>query len=365
MVHRLAEALRSTIALAAYWLRVFPQARRELHRWQLRARAIPDPALQRLALAKLRDEGVCAEGVAAFAILAVSHRAALVRLCVAFEVMYDYVDGLGEQPAADPLANNRQLGRAFAAAVDPSVPLVDFYAFHPRANDGGYVNALVGACRGELTALPSYRLIAPALRRAAERAAEAQSLNHSGALGDDLSALERWAAGPWSPAELRWWETAAAAAAPLGIYALAALASVGDVPAEEVARVESAYFPWIAGLLGLLESLVDRDEDAAAGTHNFVEHYGSPGEAAERAALLARRSSEHVGVLRRASRHRVILAGMVATNLSHHGADDDAARLAAAKVREHVDGPLAALLLLLRTRRRLTRPGLPWLSGAA
>lgn len=363
MLHRLREALRSTAALVTYWLWIFPQARRELRGWELRALAIPDPTLRRIALDKLRDEGVCAEGVAAFGMLAAADRAAVVRFCVAFEVIYDLVDGLGEQPVTDPLANNRQLGRAFVAALDPSVPLVDFYANLPHSSDGGYLDALIKACREALTKLPSYGAARDALQRSATRAAEAQTLNHSGTAAGDMTPLERWAADQWPPTELRWWETAAAAAAPLGIYALCALATQRDVTDQEVAGVETAYFPWIAGLLGVLESLVDRDEDASAGTHSYAEHYGSGDEAARRAALFAQRSAFNVRSLRNASRHRVILAGMVATNLSHHGAADAGARAAGTKVRERLDGPVGVLLALLRARRHFKERGVSRLPG--
>jgi len=337
---------------------VFPRARRELRRWELRARAIPDPELQRLALEKLRDEGVCAEGVAAFALLAVaSERAAVVRFCVAFEVMYDLVDGLGEQPAPDPLANNRQLSRALVAALDPAAPLIDFYAFHPGVGDGGYLNDLIAACRAVLTTLPSYPLVADALRRAVERAGEAQSLNHSGMLAGDMRPLALWAAAQDAELVLRWWELASAAAAPLCIYALCALACHGDVTAHEAALLETTYFPWVAGLLGVLESLVDQEEDAAAGTLSYASHYSSSEDAAASAALFARRSAQQMRALRAPWAHRVILAGMVATNLSHSGAGDEMAHRAGSAVRAGIDGPVSSLLLLLRLRRQLKQLG--------
>jgi tetraprenyl-beta-curcumene synthase len=349
---RYAAALGSAGALATYWLVIFPRARRELRHWEGRARGIRDPRLRRLALDKLRDEGTCAEGVAAFALLAATNRRQVVRLCVAFEVMYDFIDGLGEQPVVDPLANNRRLALALVAAVDPAAPLVDFYAAFPR-EEGTYLNELIAVCRGVLATLPCFALVAFALRRAAVRAGEAQSLNHAGALAGDLRPLERWATLQWPPGELRWWETAASAAAPLAIYALCALATDCTTCEDDVARVEAAYFPWIAGLLGVLESLVDREEDTAAGTHSFVEHYASRSEVVTRAGVFARRSTGHVRALPRATRHRVILAGMVATNLSHGGAGDETAADAGAAVRANVDGPVKPLLAALRLRRRL------------
>ncbi len=341
------------LLLIVYWLRVFPRARSELRRWEARARLIPDPRLQQLALAKLRDEGHCAEGVAAFALLAVaSERAAIVRLCVAFEVMYDLIDGLGELPVADPLAHNRRLARAFTAALDPSVPAA---AVPWEPDDGGYLAELIAVCRGVLMTLPAFPLVAAALRRAAQRAGEAQSLNHSGTLLGDMAPLMVWATALGTPLGTHWWEAASAAAAPLGIYALCALASHADASAAEAARVETAYFPWIAGLLGILESLVDQEEDAAAGTLSYARHYGSPEDAAAATAAFARHASEDVALLRDTAAHVVILAGMIATNLSHQGASDVAAREAGCAARTHVTGPVGPLLGLLRLRRRLAR----------
>lgn len=351
--HRRHGAIRSAILLSVYWLRVFPRARSELRRWEERARLIPDPQLQQLALAKLRDEGACAEGVAAFALLAVaSQRAAVVRLCVAFEVMYDLIDGLGELSVADPIAHNRRLARAFAAALDPTAPA----GFAPEgSNDGGYLDELIAVCRGVLMTLPTFPLVAAGLRRAAQRAGEAQSLNHSGTLLGDMAPLMVWATALGAPLGLRWWEAASAAAAPLGIYALCALASHADATAAEAAQLEAAYFPWIAGLLGMLESMVDREEDAAAGTLSYADHYASATDAATATAVFAQRAAADVLLLREATAHVVILAGMVATNLSHQGAHDLMARAAGRAVRAHVVGPVGPLLALLRLRRRVAR----------
>lgn len=351
--HRRHGAIRSAILLSVYWLRVFPCARSELRRWEARARLIPDPELRALALAKLREEGSCAEGVAAFALLAVaSQRAAVVRLCVAFEVMYDLIDGLGELPATDPLTHNRRLARAFAAALDPTAPL---RWAAPEPDDGGYLEELIAVCRGVLMTLPTFPLVAAALRRAALRAGDAQSFNHSGMLLGDMAPLMVWAAALGAPLGLHWWEAASAAAAPLGIYALCALASHADVTAAEAAQVEAVYFPWIAGLLGILESMVDHEQDAAAGTLSYADYYASPAAAAASTAVLAEHAARDVYLLREAAAHIVILAGMVATNLSHHGARDLLAREAGRAVRVHVVGPVGPLLALLRLRRWLAR----------
>src|SRR5215218_1030654 len=107
-------ATEATVALvranARFWPTVFPAVRRELRRWDRRAHTIPDPALRSQALAKLRNERFNAEVAATLATLvAPVRRREVTEAIVALEVMYDYLDGLGEQSVHDPLADGRQL----------------------------------------------------------------------------------------------------------------------------------------------------------------------------------------------------------------------------------------------------------------
>src|ERR1044072_456064 len=118
-------------ANARYWWTVFPQVRRELSGWDRLAQAIPDPALRAQAQHKLRQERFNTEVAATLATLAPSPwRPKAVTAIVALEVMYDYLDGLTEQPVLDPLANGRQLYRAFADALAPCGPPSGHYRHH-------------------------------------------------------------------------------------------------------------------------------------------------------------------------------------------------------------------------------------------
>src|SRR5829696_10389762 len=129
MLWRLRVCLTLMLALPCYWIAIFPRARHELRRWERRAREIPDPTLRDHALHKLRTEHLTSEGAAAFALLATPRAfREVVRVCVAFEVMYDYLDALAEQPAADVLGTNRQLYEALRTAFLPDAPLLDHYA---------------------------------------------------------------------------------------------------------------------------------------------------------------------------------------------------------------------------------------------
>jgi tetraprenyl-beta-curcumene synthase len=222
----------------------------------------------------LTEERWNLDGAAAFATFVPSaYRGAVVRAQVAFQVAYDYVDTLAELPSADPVGNGRQLHRALLAALELAAPRIDFYAHSLRGEDAGYLEDLVHTCRGALGAMPSYAAVAAPALRAAARMASYQSLNLNESQGSH-TALARWA-GAQTPrgTDLRWWETAASAGSSLGLFMLMAAAASRVVGTEEAVAIEEVYFPWIGSLHLLLDSLVDRRQDAIAGQRSLLDYY--------------------------------------------------------------------------------------------
>ncbi len=91
-------------AARRYWTQVFPAARAAQRELLARARRIPDPLLRADALISHTEKGSNSEGLAALAVLAPrERRAGLARSLVAYQLMLDYLDGVSERPAADPL----------------------------------------------------------------------------------------------------------------------------------------------------------------------------------------------------------------------------------------------------------------------
>src|SRR5829696_5146585 len=110
---------QATLALGVanmrYWSMVARRVQRELRHWEHRAHEITDPVLREHALGKLTEERFNAEVAATLATLAPwRRRSRVVVATVAFQVMYDYLDAVSEQPVADPLRNGRRLYGAFA-----------------------------------------------------------------------------------------------------------------------------------------------------------------------------------------------------------------------------------------------------------
>lgn len=297
-----------------YWATAYPCARRELRRWDRRARAIPDPALRAHACATLREEDANAEGAALLALTAPrARRTAVVRLLVAFQVLYDYLDTLSEQPAADPLAASRRLhGALHDVLADGGGPAPgDWYAGYACGEDGGYLAALVGTCRRLLAALPARDVVAPGVRRALERAGESQSRNHAVMLGAAAPILlAEWAAAQPVAGALHWWELAAAAGSSLAAHALLAAAADARLTPACAARLEAAYWPWVCGLNTLLESIADATADATSGNHSYVERYPSAAVAAARLAAIAAQASAAVRALPDGAHHATVLAAM-------------------------------------------------------
>jgi tetraprenyl-beta-curcumene synthase len=310
-------ALRATFARAAltYWTGVFPCVCARVALWRRRARQIPDERLRMLALEALEKRSNI-EGAGAFAAFAPrAHRGAVTQAVCSFQAAYNFLDILGEQPSEDPVADGRRLHEALLYALDPAAEPLDWYEHHPQRLDGGYLQDVLDGCRDALAKLPSYRKVAGAAYTAAERIVAFQSLNLSESQGDHKG-LEDWARAADPPgAGLRWWETAAAAGSSLAVFALIALAAESQLEAGEVAALEYAYFPWIGGLHSLLDNLIDKHEDEAAGHRSLVEYYG-PQRAAERMRWLATQARSVAEELPRNRRHLVILAAMIGNYLS-------------------------------------------------
>jgi tetraprenyl-beta-curcumene synthase len=345
----LAVAFAGTVS--RYLASVLPAVTRELRHWRAQASEIPDPVLRGLALDALSKRGNM-EGAALFAVMAPrTRRGQTVRALVAFQTAYNYLDTLAEQPSPDPVANGRQLHQALLIALDPLAIHPDYYAHHPQRRDGGYLAALVDACRAAFATLPSHSRVAPAALQSATMIVAFQSLNLTAQQGGH-EALERWARAQTPNASgLDWWQTAAAAGSSLAVHALIAVAAKPTVDAGEIAGIQNAYFPWICALHSLLDSLVDVGEDDIAGQRNLLSYHPSPQQAAFAMTMLAGRATAAARTLPDGSQHRVILTAMVTYYLSSPEASVLDARAIAEGVADAVGPLLGPALALFRARR--------------
>jgi tetraprenyl-beta-curcumene synthase len=344
-------ALALAGASGCYLAFVLPAARGQIRAFQVRAQRIADLRLRELALSALEKRGNI-EGAALFATLApAEHRDATVRALVAFQSAYNYTDALSEQPSADPGANAEQCHQALLIALHPDAPHPDYYAHDQSGgSDGGFLAALVDACRRALSELPQRQLLAAHAREAAARIVDFQTLNRRHADGGHR-ALQGWARELGDGHEVCWWETAAGAGSSLAVHALVAAAADQRTGAHELAAIDAAYFPWVGALHSLLDAIVDQEEDARAGQPSLLDPYGSPYHALAGVCRLAARSLQECERLPDGARHRAILTAMCSYYLSAPQAGDPLACSVRAGLNSLLGSPLLAARALFSARR--------------
>lgn len=323
-------------ALAVYRGRIVPLVRRELAGWRELAAAIPDPVARAQALAAIDEKGLNVEATAVFATLTPRRtRAVATRAMVALQTAIDYLDSLGELASAEPLREGlRQHG-----ALTEAAPAGD-----------SYLAALTGAYRESLAALPSHPDVAEALACAVARCGEGQAYTHAAEHGD-RAALEAWARGLDAPAAYRWWEVAAGASSSVAAHALIAAAADRRTTAAGAELTDAAYFPSVGALTVLLDDLIDRDEDRAAGAHNYTAYYDDGEDTAARLELIVHLARAGLARLRRPHRHTAILAGVVGFYLSAAGAETPFARPARDRLLAAARPGVRPIVAVMRRRR--------------
>jgi tetraprenyl-beta-curcumene synthase len=336
---------------SVYWLRIYPQVGRELAIWKVRAETIPDPVLRGQALHKLTDERLNPEAAAFFAVLAPRRaRRRVVRLIVAYQLLYDYLDAVNELPGCTALKNGLQLHLALIDAVQPDQPLHDFYLHNTRNRDGGYANALASTCRSILRSLASAVRLRSLLADAAERCGQAQSHNHAISSEGDAG-LVNWCSQQAIGSDYLWWELAAGGISCLAIHALFALAADPQSTTHAATLLDAAYFPPICAISALLDSLADHHSDACTNNHSFTARYRNSAHAADRLVVIAAAAAERVRRLHHHRRHSIILCGIVAFYLSSPTVQVGFPAPVAESLTSAI-GPLAPLMIAAMRLRR-------------
>lgn len=301
-------------------LRVLPAVAREVHSWRTRARAIPDALVREDALSALAHKRGHTDGAALFWALSVRRSDSLLRLLVAYEITWDYLDSVNERGAAAGEANGRQLHLALIEALAPDLPISPYYRYSPRCADAGYLRALVDACRGSCSGLASFALTQPLVLEEARRA-QVLAINHDLDPTRRDAALRAWVDQefPDGHRETAWFEMTGAASASLTVHVLLSLADGVNCDPADLAQAQRAYFPWISAATTMLDSYVDQLEDVEHGDHSYVAHYDD-GCALRRICDLLERSLREARRLDKAEYHILIVASMVAMYLSKDSA---------------------------------------------
>jgi tetraprenyl-beta-curcumene synthase len=353
--HPAALSLGTLRALAGAALRELRWGLREVSlevgRWRTLAANIPDGALRHDALAAIERKRANIDGAVLFWTLPRVRSHELLRLLVAYEILADFLDCTSERSADAGIANGLQVHRALIEALDPNLPISDYYRHHPWTQDGGYAQALVDACRDACIRLPSYQAVRSPLLRAAHLT-QVLALNHEPQPAQRDALLRAWADTHFpGHGELAWFECAGGASAWLTILALLALAADPGRDAREAQDTYRVYLPWVSLAGTMLDSYGDIAEDAANAAHSYIAHYPSTEQAAGRIAQVIRRALDGAASLRDGERHLVLVSCMAAMYLSKDSVRTPQTR-AFTQSLTHAAGPLTRLLMpVLRTWR--------------
>jgi tetraprenyl-beta-curcumene synthase len=324
---------------------------REVGYWQRRATTIADPPLREDALDALTRKRGNIDGAALFWILP-RHRAPnLLRLLVCYETMADFLDSADESAASAGAASGPCLQQALADAIDPLAPRRDYYDRHPWRDDGGYLLALVDACRKGCGSLEAYAPVRPLAIRAA-RLAGVQALNHEPDPTRRDALLRGWVARELPNKEgSRWFEQTAAASAWLTVLALLALGA--DPAHSQCGSTETAVaaYYWISMTATMLDSYADMADDAVGAGHSYIAHYGNTELAVQRVCELVHKATREARALPNGATQAVIAACMVGLYLSKDSAQAPNLRARTRRL-AHAGGSLTRLLLpILRAWR--------------
>jgi tetraprenyl-beta-curcumene synthase len=316
------------IANGRFWPTVAPLLRSELASWKQAARQIEDQSLRELALAKLDEEAFNAEVAATLATLAPrAARAPAVRAIVAFELLFDYLDGRTELELGAPITDGIRLFGDFTGALLPAAAARS----RTQAGDLGaeadqrYLAALSARVRENLYRLPAASVVAPIAHAAAERCAQAQTRLHAATTMGDRQ-LERWAREQAAGSGLEWRAyVAGCASSVLAVHALIAAAADPRTSRRDAEQIDRAYLA-IGAVVTLLDSVVDHAADVARGQPGYIRLFANDREIADRLQALIGLALTRVQEAPNSDHHAMTLAGIVAFYTTHPGARRPRAR---------------------------------------
>jgi tetraprenyl-beta-curcumene synthase len=295
---------------------IFPQVKKELGFWTVRAEKASDSVLANQALDSLHRKAFHCLGGSIYALYPGVEREAMIEFIVAYQTISDYLDNLVDAAHVQDEKAFAQLHLAMTEALDPDTELSDYYAEYPQHQDGGYLDHLVRTCQANLKALPSFSVVKAQLFAFATLYSSLQTFKHLCLEVREEKMLSWLEPNQAHYPEISVWEFAAATGSTLGIFCLVAAAHRPGLTAEEVNKIKRAYFPWISGLHILLDYFIDFVEDRETEQLNFVQYYTSTTEREARLVLFLRKSLEHACELTYPRFHQAVIEGLLAMYLS-------------------------------------------------
>jgi tetraprenyl-beta-curcumene synthase len=330
------------------------EVKAEASLWRTRANAIPDPSTRDYALEALDEGRVLVDGAALFWILPPRRRLDLLRLLVALQTLLNFLDLVLEREARGPGRRPGSWMWLAREALDLTRPPPDREIQARLGDDGGFLSALVMACRGGCATLPNYQHARVLLVREATRS-RAFEIEHDRDEPRRSATMQAHVAQHFSDVTgISWWELVGGASALLTAMVVLALAADEATTPEDLLQAADAYV-WVASAAALLDSYVDRPADVSSGAHNWFDYYPTDAHAAQRAAELLQGAVSRISALRNAERHVVIVGSMAALWLSSDTARRTDLREVTAAMARSGGGMTRLLIPILRAWRMAYR----------
>jgi len=300
------------------FLKVQPVTHARLRQWKERAQKIPDPELRSQALASIAAKTFHCEGGSLYGLLAGEQYKEAIKFIVAYQTISDYLDNLCDRSTSQDPEDFRALHESMIQALTPDAPLTAYYRFRREQNDGGYLAALVQACREVLNHLSNYQMGAAAVRELASVYVDLQVHKHV-RKDERLPRLQAWFAGYKKDLpEMDWYEFAACTGSTLGIFCIVSQLFNPSSTGELAIRIKNAYFPWVQGLHILLDYLIDQEEDRNSSDLNFCSYYENSEHLSCRLSHFYNQAQTSVANLPDAKFHQLITRGLLSIYLADH-----------------------------------------------
>lgn len=299
-------------------LKVQPLTHFYLRQWKERAGRIPDPELRKQALASIATKTFHCEGGALYGLLAGLHYKEAIAFIVAYQTISDYLDNLCDRSTSRDPEDFRALHESMLQSLSPDTPFSDHYRFRRERDDGGYLIALIQACRKVLRGLPNYHLGAAVLEELARLYIDLQVHKHV-RKEERLPRLQTWFEGHAKDLPpMAWYEFAACTGSTLGIFCMVSQLFHPSTSAALIAGMKNAYFPWVQGLHIFLDYLIDQEEDRDGQDLNFCSYYENKEKMTERIGYFYHQAQASVAHLPDAKFHRLIIRGLLSVYLADH-----------------------------------------------
>ena len=187
-------------------------------------------------------------------------------------------------------------------------------------------------CRLQLAVLPSYQKVAFKIKQYMQLYIDLQSYRHYPQI-ISIEVLRTWSEDHIKHySDISCWEFCAAADTFLGIAAMYSAASVPDVTEDEIRLLDEACFPWLSGLVSMLDSVISARAAIGTDEFNFSSFYSNLKECENRIMFFAAQAESACMKLKDSSLYLRVIKAMMALYLSDPETNFSMLRLTAANI---------------------------------